>query len=252
MTGAKQLPIAAAIAGLLAAIGITVKLAGTSTNPLEARVDELLSQERELEASDPFENLTSRIKEFYSVRYDADFAKLRPSKKEMVGVRFAELLDLARYQAFEKQLNEMSDPKTARSRTQLSGIEYRLREVEVPERIPDVVKHGTAIQRREEWLEDIVALQTAFQQLEEDYSQLIHKANTVLSNKNEPQLPDRIQNVMTLAKNLKTPENKDLLVPGSKRVRYSMVFQLAEIEKLDREWNKLKVTLEPALKAKTP
>ncbi len=247
----KPLPIAAAIAGLIAAVGISVKLV-TSTNPLEARVDKLLAHESELAASDPFENLTSRIKEFYKVRREAEFAKLPTVKKKKVGDCLTELQDLARYQAFEKQLNEIPDPKTAQSRTQLTGIDYRLRQLEVPERVPDAAKNGAAIQRREEWLEDVGAIQVAFDQLAANYSHLIHEAKNILLTKNEPQLPDRIQKVLTFSKSLKTTENKDQLVPGSKRVRYSVVFQLSEIEKLIRDWNKLKETLEPALKAKTP
>ena len=43
MTVSKPLPIAAAIAGVLAAIGISVKLA-TTTDPLEARADEVLAR----------------------------------------------------------------------------------------------------------------------------------------------------------------------------------------------------------------
>ena len=70
MSNAKALPIATAVAGLLAAIGITIKLATTSTKPpipLEDRVDELLAHEKELVESDPFENLTFRIQEFSEV-----------------------------------------------------------------------------------------------------------------------------------------------------------------------------------------
>src|SRR6516165_11292809 len=83
MSNAKALPIATAVAGLLAAIGITIKLATTSTKPpipLEDRVDELLAHEKELVESDPFENLTFRIQEFSEV---ADESRNLPRAKQL-------------------------------------------------------------------------------------------------------------------------------------------------------------------------
>jgi hypothetical protein len=56
---------------------------------------------------------------------------------------------------------------------------------------------------------------------------------------------------LTSAKELNNPENKNQLVPGSKRVTYAMVFQLSEIENLVREWTKLKDQLAPASKSKS-
>jgi hypothetical protein len=246
MNSSKPLPIAAAIAGVLAVIGITIKLAGTSTNSFEARVDESLDQEKQLTTSDPFENLTSRIEELSNLRDDTGYSKLPPVKKEKVNDYLSKLRDLARYQTFEKQLNEIPDPKAAGSGDQLKDIENRLRKVEIPDKIPDAIKVGTAIQRRQEWLTDADALQVIFRQLERDYNHLINEAKLVILTKNEPQLPERLKKVFDLAKNLKTPENKDQFVPGSERVTYAMVFRLAEIDNLVRDWNKLKDQLEPA------
>jgi hypothetical protein len=251
MSGAKQLPIAAAVAGILAAIGITIKLAGTSEDSLEVRLDKLLAREKELAASDPFEDLTSRMREF-SIIEGVEIRKLPPAKQKQVQNCTMELRALVAYQAFEKDFNEIRDPKTAGSRTQLSGIEFRLRHAEVPTKLPDAVKFRPAVQRRQEWVEDAEALQVAFQQLEADYSQLVHDAKNVVLTKNEPQLPDRIQKVLTLAKDLKISENTDRFVPGSQRVTYAMVFQLSEIQSLVRDWTKLKEQLEPALKEKSP
>jgi hypothetical protein len=252
MSNAKALPIATAVAGLLAAIGITIKLATTSTKPpipLEDRVDELLAHEKELVESDPFENLTFRIQEFSEV---ADESRNLPRAKQLqVAKCLRALRALENYPAFEKQINEIPDPKTAQSRTQLTGIDFRLRQVQLPGGLPDVVTHGGAILRWKEWLEDAGAMEVAYQQLATDYMKLIDEAKKVLMNKNEPNLPDRIQKVLSSAKDLKTPQNKDTFLPGSERVTYAMVFRLTEIDKLVRDWIVLKEQLEPALKSKS-
>jgi hypothetical protein len=248
MTVPKQLPIAAAIAGVLAAIGISVKLA-TTTDPLESHVDALLTREKETAASDPFDNLTLRLDELTAVRHEAGFAKLPASKKEAVDERITELRDLASYRLFETELNGIPDPKTAKSESQLRLIEERLQRVEVPERVLEAFKESSALQRRQEWLEDARALQFALASVQEAYDNLIREAKVVLTTKNDPNLPERIRAVLILEKQLNTSEKS---VPFSKRVSYSMVFQFAEIEGLKQEWKKLKEKLEPAAKSEKP
>ena len=82
------------------------------------------------------------------------------------------------------------------------------------------------------------------------YKRVLEKGSLVLDTKNEPKLPERIQEVFALAKDLKTPENdKDKPLPGSDRLTYASVFQLAEIQTLLVEWKKLKEKLEPAAKS---
>jgi hypothetical protein len=239
----KQLPIAAAIAGVLAAVGISVKLA-TSTDPLAARADKLLARETEL--GDNFENLSSRIVELSEIEEDPGFSKLSATQRRSVHERLAELKGAKSYQDFEKNLSDIPDPKTARAISQLNEIVQRLRDLQEPDSLPDSLKPGGAIQEREIRLADARILSEAAGQIKRQYSMALEAGNDVLKNKNEPKLPERIGEVFTLAKDLKTPDNdKNKLLPGS-RLTYAAVFQLAEIKSLSDEWKKLKEKLEPA------
>jgi hypothetical protein len=246
MTLPKQWPVAAAILGLVAVIGTGVKLV-TSSNPLEARVDELLARERESTSSNAFENLQSRIDDLSSVQTNPGFTKLPVIKQQAVREQITELRSLQSYHDFEKKLSEIPDLKTARTARQLFEIFERLSQLQEPENLPEPLKHGEAIQQRRERIEDASALNTAADQIGKDYQKILSSGNLVLDKKNEPNLPDRIRDVLTSAKNLKTPEkNKNEPLPGSDRLTYAWVFQLAEIKTLLDEWIKLKEKLEPA------
>jgi hypothetical protein len=247
MTGAKQWPIVAAILGILAVIGTGVKLA-TSTSPLEARLDELLARERDWGSS---WNPQERIDDLSSVQADAGFTKLPAAKQRSVGERLVELKGIKSYQDFEKSLAKIPDPKTARSIGQLNEITQRLSQLREPEDLPDFLKPGGAIRERQLRLEDARILSNAADQMTKQYSMVLEAGNAVLRNRNQPKLPERIREVVALAKDLKTPENdKDKPLPGSDRLTYAAVFQLAEIQNLLSEWKKLKEKLEPA--ARTP
>src|SRR5436189_4205625 len=123
MSGAKPLPIVAAIVGLAAAIGVSVKLA-TTTNPLENRVDQLLIRESKLAGNS--ENLPSRIDELSQVEADPKFGGLAPAKQRSVHERLAELRSVKSYQDFEKSLAEIPDPRSARTISQLKEMCQRL------------------------------------------------------------------------------------------------------------------------------
>lgn len=251
MSGAKPLPIAAAIAGLLAAIGISVKLA-TTTDPLEDRVNDVLARVSQPKTP-TFENLQTDIDELTDVLNDPGFTKLPAAKQEAIREHLKSATILKKYKDFERQVNDLAEPKSAHSVAQLKATAERLTQLPVPENLPDSLGQAETVQRRQELLEDAQAMQTAFDTLQKDYQKVIEAGKRVLENKNEPKLPGRIQEVLTLAKNLKTPQtDKDKPLLLSPRLTYAVVFQMSEIESLIREWNKLKETLEPALKVKSP
>jgi hypothetical protein len=120
MTVSKQLPIAAAVAGVLTAIGISVKLA-TTTNPLEVRADELIAR-----ASQPKtptdENLKADIDELTEVVNDPGFAKLPMAKQDNVREHLRGFTILKSYKDFEKELADLPELKSARSAAQLEDI----------------------------------------------------------------------------------------------------------------------------------
>jgi hypothetical protein len=109
---------------------------------------------------------------------------------------------------------------------------------------------AASVPRGQTYLEEGQALLSAAESVQKDYEKVIDAAKQVLNKKNEPNLPARIKEVLTLAEHLKTPQkDKDKPLPGSSRLTYAAVFQMSEIENLMREWNKLRKTLEPALKS---
>ena len=247
MTGAKQWPIVAAILGVLAVIGTGVKLA-TSTSPLETRVDELLARERD---SSSYANLQERIDDLSSARADPGFAKLPATKQDAVSWHLAELKGVKTYHDFEKSLAEIPHPITARSISQLKEISQRLEQLKEPDNLPDSLKQANAIHEKSFRLGVATMLSGTAEEIRQQYLMVLREGNEVLRDKNEPKLPERIREVFALAKDLKTPENdKDKPLPGSDRLTYAAVFQLAEIQNLLSEWKKLKEKLEPA--ARTP
>jgi hypothetical protein len=255
MTGSKQLPIAAAIAGLLAAIGISIKLA-TSTNPLEVRVDELVV--RVSEPKDPTsENLKAEIEDLTEVVNDSGFAKLPAAKQAWVQVHLAGLKVLNENLDYDKELRNLPNLNSVRSAGELSQILKRARQFPVPSATNYVVLStryeilAASVPRGQTYLEEGQALLSAAESVQKDYEKVIDAGKLVLQQKNEPNLPARIIEVLTLAENLKTPQkDKDKPLPGSTRLTYATVFQMSEIENLMREWNKLRKTLEPALKSR--
>ena len=152
---------------------------------------------------------------------------------------------------FEKSLAEIPHPITARSISQLKEISQRLEQLKEPDNLPDSLKQANAIHEKSFRLGVATMLSGAAEEIRQQYLMVLREGNEVLKNKNEPKLPERIREVFALAKDLKTPENdKDKPLPGSDRLTYAAVFQLAEIQSLLGEWKKLREKLEPA--ARTP
>lgn len=255
MTVPKQLPIAAAIAGVLTAIGISVKLA-TSTNPLEGRVDELIT--RVSEPREPTaESLKADIDDLTEVANDPAFAKLPPAKQAWVRNHIADLKVFNEYLDYEKELSNLPKLDSIRSAGELSRILQQARQIPVPSSSINPVVFSTRkeilaalVPRGQKYLDEGQALLSAAECVQKNYVKVIDAGKLVLQHKNEPNLPARIKEVLTLAENLKTPQkDKDKPLPGSSRLTYATMFQMSEIENLMREWNKLRKTLEPALKS---
>jgi hypothetical protein len=254
MTVPKQLPIAAAIAGVLAAIGISVKLA-TSTDPLEARVDELLN--RVSEPKTPIsENLNADIEDLTEVVDNPGFAKLPAAKQQAANDDLASLKVIREYVDFSKKLDDLPALESIRSAKQLEDILKQL-DQPVPSGRPKSDKFfgsysivTAAVQRKLDYALEADALENLTESVRKDYQKVISAGKQVLQQKNEPNLPARIKEVLALAENLKAPQkDKDKPLPGASRLTYATVFQMSEIENLMREWNKLKQMLEPALKS---
>jgi hypothetical protein len=255
MNISKPLPIAAAVAGVLAAVGISIKLA-TSTNSLEIRVDELITRMSKPEETNS-ESLKADLDDLTDVANDPGFAKLPAAKQDLVRIHIADLKVLSEYLVYEKELSDLPKLDSVRSAAELSQILQRARQIPVPSGstnpVVDSTRHqilATAVSRGQKYLEEGQALLTVTEAVEQDYINVINAGKLVLQQKNEPNLPARIKEVLTLAESLKTPQkDKDKPLPGGSHLTYATVFQMSGIENLTREWNKLKQTLEPALKS---
>jgi hypothetical protein len=255
MNVSKPLPIAAAIAGLLTAVGISLKLA-MSTNPLEVRLEELIARVSKPEEQTS-ESLKADIDDLTEVASDPGFAKLPATKQDWVRIHIADLKVLNEYLDYEKELNNLPKLDSIRSADQLRQVLLGARQIPVPSGSTTSVVFfdryeilAAAVSRGQRYLEEGQALLMAAEAVEKDYQKVIDSGKLVLQQKNEPNLPARIKEVLTFAQNLKTHQkDKDRTLPGSTRLTYNAVFQMAEIENLRREWSKLKETLEPALKS---
>src|SRR6266478_2718953 len=207
MTVSKPLPIAAAVAGILAAIGISVKLATTS-NPLELRVDELIT--RISAPQEPTsESLKADIDGLTEVVNDGGFAKLPPAKQAWVRNHIADLKVFNEYLDYEKELSNLPKLDSVRSAGELSRILQQARQIPVPSSSINPVVFSTRkeilaalVSRGQKYLDEGQALLSAAESVQKDYEKVIDAAKQVLSQKNEPKLPTRIKEVLMLAENL--------------------------------------------------
>jgi hypothetical protein len=203
------------------------------------------------------ESLKTDIDGLTEVVNDGGFAKLPAAKQAWVQIHLAGLKVLNEYLDYDKELRNLPNLNSVRSAGGLSQILKRARQIPVPSGSTNSVVLSTrheilaaSVPRGQTYLEEGQALLSAAESVQKDYEKVIDAAKQVLNKKNEPNLPARIKEVLTLAEHLKTPQkDQDKPLPGSSRLTYATVFQMSEIENLMREWNKLRKTLEPALKS---
>lgn len=225
--------MAVTVLGTLAALLVLYR-PGLDAAELEFRVDHLKAREQEQSAVARHKNLRNKIDEFSDVVDHAAFNKLPPLKREFVEHRLAEL---TAYGEFEKNIDGVPDPRTARRESQLQEIKEALLGL-VPAEYEEEWSKTEPAQRRTAMLEDIQAIETALQGLLDGYDRLVKNGRQVLDESNKPNLPSRARKVLDEAKMLRDPKSdRDKLIPGSERVTYGTLFEYSRVKDLVRQWD---------------
>jgi hypothetical protein len=247
MNAPKPLPIVAALLGLAALIGTAITLSSSGSGRLEKQVDEFFAQEKEEALSARLGQPEQKIDELTSLQDDPAFAKLPENKQEAVQVR---LRQLKAFQDFQKGLNAISNPRDARNLGQLRQILSQLTNLKIPEEYQTEWQQTDAARRHDDWLEDTKTLDRAASEALDELQNLNQEGTQVITNKNAPDLPGRARRVLNKSKKSKLPEyDRNRLIPGSTRVTYAMVLQIAEVETPYQEWKKVRATLESVSKS---
>jgi hypothetical protein len=211
---------------------------------LETRVEKFQQRDHERTPTAWHRNLQSDLDELTHLVNDPAFGQLPDAKKEYLQGR---LKELTAYREYEKKLDQIGDPKEARSEDQLKQIESKLQQLAPPE---EYDWHLTeASRRRDNWLQDIQDLRDAVGRLTKQYEDLIQRGQAVLAKKNEANLPKRAKEVLDFARAYPDPErDKSRPVKESARVTYGAAFNIASLDNLYGQWKKTRNELEPFAK----
>jgi hypothetical protein len=247
MNAPKPLPIVAALLGLAALIGAALTLSSSGGGTLEKQVDEFFAHDTEAEPSYRLQEPEKKIDQLRSLHDDPAFTKLPKSKQEALQDR---LRELKAFQDFQNRLNAISNPKDARNQIQLGQILSQLTDLKIPDEFQTEWNQTEAARRHDEWLEDAQALNQAVSEVRDQLQNLNQEGTQVITNKNAPDLPGRARQVLGKAMKSRLAEiDSARLIPGSTRVTYAMVLQIAEVEAAYQEWKKVRTTLESVSKS---
>jgi hypothetical protein len=244
MNAAKPMPIVAALLGLAALIGAALTLSSSGAGVLEKQVDEFFAHEKEAEPSYRLQEPEKKIDQLSSLQDDPAFTKLPKAKQEAIQDR---LRELKAFQDFQMKLNAIANPRDARNLDQLRKTFSQLNDLKIPEEFQTEWSQTEAARRHDEWLEDAQALNQAGSEVRDELQNLTREGNQVVLNKNASDLPGRARKVLDKAKKFKLADN-DRLIPGSQRLTYAAVLQIAEVESAYQEWKKVRTTLESVSK----
>jgi hypothetical protein len=231
--------------------GLLVTRQERAPNQLETRIDRWRAQEQEQSPVARHRDLPAKIEELTNLANDPAFAALPENKQEDVRRR---LRELRAYQSYETRLNEVLDPRDARSLEQLSEIETTLSRLEVPAEYRTEWSQTPAGRRHAEYLEDVKALRSAVAKVEAWYQKLNKEGQQVLDNASAANLPARAKKVLDEARTPPFPEREpDKSLQGDRRVTYATVFAFTEVAEARRKWEEdVKKKLEPYARLESP
>jgi GTPase SAR1 family protein len=226
----------------LVAFGLVVSRKGSASSRLEIDVDRFRVAEANETPAARHRKVKEKVDELSALAGDPAFSQLPADKREFVESR---LRQLKAYQDYEKKLSAIPDPMDARTEEQLRQIERSLVESPLPGEYRNAWVETDAARQRATWLDDIDALDRAIKSTRKGYQELIEAGNEVLRRKNEADLPRRARTVLDKAAYLPDPKNdKDKLIPGSRRVTYGRVFEMVGVKQVLSQWDEVRRELE--------
>ena len=239
---------AAMLLGLGVVAGFLVMNRLEGQGRLETRVERFQVRDQERNQSAWHRNLQGDLDELNTFVNDPGFNRLPDAKKEYLEAR---LHEFTAYREYEKTLDQIGDPKDARTEDQIKLIESKLHQLAVPD---DYDWHLTeASRRRDNWIEDCHDLYDAIGRITKQYEELIQKGQAVRDTQNEANLPKRAKEVLDIARSYPDPErDKSKPVKESARVTYGAVFGIASVDNLYMRWKSTRDKLEPFAKLEKP
>jgi GTPase SAR1 family protein len=230
-----------AVMGLVA-FGLVVSRKGSASSKLEIDVDRYRVADANATPAARHRKAKEKVDELSALASDPAFAQLPGDKREFVESR---LRELKAYQDYEKKLGEIPDPMDARTEEQLRQVERSLVELPVPEAYRNTWTETDAARQRATWLDDIDALDRAIKSTKKSFQELTEAGNEVIRRKNEADLPRRAKTVLEKAAYLPDPKNdKDKLIPGSRRVTYGRIFEMVGVKQVLSQWDEVRQELE--------
>lgn len=237
--------VAVAIAAVVFGVpALLVVVPSQNAPPLSDRADRLLAA---LEARQPAERYQQSgpvAAQLQALANDPQFSELPPAKQEQVR---AVLHKLAAFQDYQRQLDAIAEPQTARTEEALQQIQKQLVELGAAvEAGHDLEwKQTEAGLRYARMSEDVLALHTGIAEMTQQYGQLVADGEAEITTKrNDADLPGRVKKVLERAAALPTPDSQQPIRPGS-RVRYGTVFRFSSVADVyQRQWLPLRSRLE--------
>jgi hypothetical protein len=157
------------------------------------------------------------------------------------------------YQDFEKRLNDIVDPREARSEEQLQAIRESLAQLTVPTKYQAEWATSEAVQRYRAWSADAEALAKAVAAVRQGYQKITVEGRRVLADKDAADLPGRAREVLQMAKDLPDSSlERARLIPGSQRISYATVFEFPSIPEARTAWEAVRKELEPLAELAKP
>ncbi len=244
----RSLAIAASSIVGLVTLGFGVRQLLVSDGPtgggdtLERVVESYLEKDRKESNAERHQDVEKRIQRLVAFMSAPGYGQLPSPLKDAVRNRHRELRD---YQEYEKELNEIADPQTARTEDELKKIHASLTGLRVP---PEYLTEwsGTAAgDRHHERLTDTDALAKAVRGTIQDYRAMARDGRQVLDQSAAPRLPQRAKEVLDRARALPDPKkNQGDPLPGSQRLTFATVFFFAGVGDAIQDWAKVRETLE--------
>ncbi|MCS6852218.1 MAG: hypothetical protein NZ700_13730, partial [Gemmataceae bacterium] len=232
----------ATVLGLATGLVAMVFLAGafalrhqTAPVRLETEVGHFRASEQAQPVGLRYRHVARKIEELAALQADPDFERLPQEQQDYVRDRLEEL---RAFEEFERRVNELTDPRDVAQEGQLHQLHEAVEQLAAfPGRRPEW-DETEAGRRWQLWRTDTAALLAAVRQTREGYQRVLEEGVRVLLRKDEANLPSRARAVLDRCRQLPHPvQDRDRLIPGSRRLTYAGVFRFPTVAETVRRWD---------------
>jgi hypothetical protein len=228
----------AAAAGLcgLVILFLIFNLSDHAPNPLQTQISRWQARQDELTPLARHRKLAEQIDQLEEWVNDPRFGGLPGDLQTQVRRRLDEL---RAYREYAARLDGITDPRQARSMSQLQEITASLARVQVPPDYAEEWKQTDACRRQADELADAAAILAEVPKVLAWYQKLIQDGTQVLEHAREANLPSRAKKVVDEARNSPFPADPERLLPAAKRATYATVFEFTSVAEARRKWDQI-------------